>query len=162
MPYIQKKPEINNNNNINNMQNPGVKTEFKEEEKNKKIPAILVPASIFYNPIVKNDKNIYGKYPKKKLRPFVERQGDWICKNCKNLNFAFRNECNRCGLQKKDCIDTAKHSEENETSNKLKINNKKTYKYKKNYSNQINDKDYNQNQKQRYIDYSMNDKSSEE
>ena len=64
--------------------------------------------------------------------------------------------------KKKDCIDTAKHSEENETSNKLKLNNKKTHKYKKNYSNQINDKDYNQNQKQRHIDYSMNDKSSEE
>ena len=67
MPYIQKKTELNNNN-INNMQNPGIKPECKDEEKNKKIPAILVPASLFYNPIVKNHKNIYGKYPKKKIK----------------------------------------------------------------------------------------------
>ena len=171
MPYIQKKTELNNNN-INNMQNPGIKSECKDEEKNKKIPAILVPASLFYNPIVKaslfynpivkNHKNIYGKYPKKKLKPFVERQGDWICKYCKNLNFAFRNECNRCGLQKKDCLETVKHNEENEINNKLKIQNKKTNKYKKNYSNQINDKNYNQNQNLKHLDYNMNDKSVEE
>ena len=57
MPYIQKKTELNNNN-INNIQNSGIKSECKDEEKNKKIPAILVPASLFYNPIVKNHKNI--------------------------------------------------------------------------------------------------------
>ena len=93
---------------------------------------------------------------------FVERQGDWICKYCKNLNFAFRNECNRCGLQKKDCLETVKHNEENEINNKLKIQNKKTNKYKKNYSNQINDKNYNQNQNLKHLDYNMNDKSVEE
>ena len=115
MPYIQKKTELNNNN-INNMQNPGIKPECKDEEKNKKIPAILVPASLFYNPIVKNHKNIY----------------------------------------------TVKHNEENEINNKLKIQNKKTNKYKKNYSNQINDKNYNQNQNLKHLDYNMNDKSVEE
>lgn len=24
------------------------------------------------------------------------RAGDWICLMCSNLNFSFRNECNRC------------------------------------------------------------------
>ena len=34
---------------------------------------------------------------KRKLnRPFTEREGDWICFKCKNLNFAFRTICNRC------------------------------------------------------------------
>ena len=37
--------------------------------------------------------------PKKKL---IERPGDWICCNCKNLNFAFRTNCNRCHLTKSE------------------------------------------------------------
>ncbi|CAK92199.1 unnamed protein product (macronuclear) [Paramecium tetraurelia] len=24
------------------------------------------------------------------------REGDWICSNCNNMNFAFRDSCNRC------------------------------------------------------------------
>ena len=39
---------------------------------------------------------------KKKKKPFIEREGDWICVKCKNLNFAFRNNCNRCGLTKNE------------------------------------------------------------
>jgi len=31
---------------------------------------------------------------------FVERQGDWICTRCKNLNFSFRIVCNRCKISK--------------------------------------------------------------
>ena len=31
---------------------------------------------------------------------FVERQGDWICMRCKNLNFSFRVICNRCKILK--------------------------------------------------------------
>ena len=46
---VQYIPKKNNElNNLNNSQNQGLKTESKEEEKNKKIPAILVPAPIFY------------------------------------------------------------------------------------------------------------------
>ena len=146
---------INENNSSNNSQNPTEKKELKEEERNNKIPAILVPTPIFYNPMMKNTKNMYGKYPKKKTRPFTERQGDWICKFCKNLNFAFRNECNRCKVPKKVCVESVKQNEENETknntNNKMKFSNKKIYKYRKNYSNQVPDKDYN-----------MNEKSSEE
>ena len=41
-----------------------------------------------------NKKNNKGK------KPFIERPGDWICNNCQNLNFAFRNNCNRCNLSK--------------------------------------------------------------
>ena len=146
---------INENNSSNNSQNQTEKMEIKEEERNNKIPAILVPTPIFYNPMMKNTKNMYGKYQKKKSRPFTERQGDWICKFCKNLNFAFRNECNRCKVPKKVCVESVKQNEENETknnpNNKMKFSNKKIYKYRKNYSNQVPDKDYN-----------MNEKSSEE
>ena len=33
-------------------------------------------------------------------KQFNERIGDWVCFNCKNLNFAFRTVCNRCQLKK--------------------------------------------------------------
>jgi len=37
--------------------------------------------------------------PKSK-KPFSERPGDWVCIKCKNLNFSFRNSCNRCETTK--------------------------------------------------------------
>ena len=43
-----------------------------------------------------------GEHDKKKKKPFVEREGDWICFKCKNLNFAFRTNCNRCHLTKSE------------------------------------------------------------
>ena len=43
-----------------------------------------------------------GEHEKKKKKPFVEREGDWICFQCKNLNFAFRTNCNRCHLTKNE------------------------------------------------------------
>ena len=40
--------------------------------------------------------------PQKKVvkRNYNGRDGDWICFYCKNLNFSFRKNCNRCGIQK--------------------------------------------------------------
>lgn len=43
--------------------------------------------------------NVFKKEGKLK-KPFEVRAGDWICNKCTNLNFAFRNKCNRCGLTK--------------------------------------------------------------
>jgi hypothetical protein len=63
---------------------------------------VFIPTPIFFNPMIKQTKGYYGKYPKKKSRPFTERAGDWICSNCKNLNFAFRVVCNRCHLSKSE------------------------------------------------------------
>mmetsp|Transcript_18800 Transcript_18800/g.34090 ORF Transcript_18800/g.34090 Transcript_18800/m.34090 type:complete len:150 (+) Transcript_18800:67-516(+) len=28
------------------------------------------------------------------------REGDWVCSNCSNLNYGFRQECNRCETDK--------------------------------------------------------------
>ena len=36
----------------------------------------------------------------KKKKNFVERNGDWTCFYCKNLNFSFRKKCNRCNALK--------------------------------------------------------------
>ena len=45
-------------------------------------------------------KNQNNKRKKRKNKEFVEREGDWSCYRCKNLNFKFRNKCNKCGLNK--------------------------------------------------------------
>ena len=44
--------------------------------------------------LIKKEKN--GKL----FKGFKERDGDWTCYYCKNLNFKFRNECNRCHITK--------------------------------------------------------------
>ncbi len=49
----------------------------------------------------------------KKKKPFVERVGDWNCFKCKNLNFSFRVNCNRCQMSKKE---SEKLHEEKESS----------------------------------------------
>lgn len=46
------------------------------------------------NPSVQMENN-----SKKRIK---EREGDWICPNCSNLNFSFRIICNRCSFPKKE------------------------------------------------------------
>ena len=46
------------------------------------------------------NKNKTENEPEKPKKKFVGRPGDWYCAYCNNLNFAFRNECNRCRLSK--------------------------------------------------------------
>ena len=48
-------------------------------------------------------KNFNEKYSKKgKKKRIVEREGDWECLKCGNINFAFRKTCNKCGVKRKD------------------------------------------------------------
>ena len=136
MPYNQKNIDVKEKNKDNKKEN--------NEEENRTFQTVFVRGPIFFNPIIKSQKNFYGKYTKKKAWPFTERAGDWICKNCKNLNFAFRNECNRCKMTKKDCVEIIKNKEENQIENKANNSNKKIFKYKKHYTNQFNDKESNQ------------------
>ena len=46
----------------------------------------------------KNGQNF--KKEGKNKKHFEIRAGDWTCSKCNNLNFSFRNKCNRCGLPK--------------------------------------------------------------
>ena len=118
-----------------------------------------MPTSLIINPIIKTPKNIYNnKYPKKKQKPFTERTGDWICKKCKNLNFAFRQECNRCKLPRKEAeIEEKKEEEEkeeennnnNNDDNNKKDNNNETTKCNNNSNNNYNGQQYN-NRKNKY------------
>jgi hypothetical protein len=155
MPVLQ----CNQKNHESKDNNKEMKTDNNEAE-NKTFQTVFVPTPIFFNHMLKTSKGFYGKYPKKKTRPFTERTGDWICKNCKNLNFAFRNECNRCKMPKKDCVEIIKSQEETESTNTQNNANKKIFKYKKHYMNQYNDKD--NKQKQKDLNTNKTEKSFEE
>ena len=53
---------------------------------------------------LKINKNTFAnanKNKQKNKKYFEMRDGDWICCKCNNLNFSFRNKCNRCLLPKK-------------------------------------------------------------
>ena len=48
-----------------------------------------------------NKKNLQNMKKEGKVKkPFEVRAGDWTCTKCNNLNFSFRNKCNRCGIPK--------------------------------------------------------------
>ena len=49
-----------------------------------------------YNNCLKNNKK------KKKKKEFIEREGDWSCYRCKNINFSFRDKCNKCQFSKEE------------------------------------------------------------
>ena len=66
-------------------------------EKNQPNSTIPVKRNQSYNCSVREKLDL-----SRKKRPFVERDGDWICLNCKNLNFSFRTTCNRCKITKEE------------------------------------------------------------
>lgn len=52
--------------------------------------------------VLKEDKTSENTEEKGDKKPFVQREGDWDCMKCKNMNFAFRAHCNRCKCSKVD------------------------------------------------------------
>ena len=71
---------IDNNNNLNNLGN--------NKNLNENIPNQF---SFMSSNNKKEDKQ-----PIKKRKKIEKREGDWICHKCNNLNFSFRNSCNKC------------------------------------------------------------------
>jgi len=53
---------------------------------------------------MKNNDNSKKNINKKKLKKkqYIQKEGDWPCYDCKNINFSFRNVCNRCKLPKEE------------------------------------------------------------
>ena len=64
---------------------------------------------------IKKGKN--GKF----LKGFKERDGDWTCYYCKNLNFTFRNICNRCHITK-DISDKGHEKYFQDVLNQINVN----------------------------------------
>ncbi|OMJ91843.1 hypothetical protein SteCoe_5515 [Stentor coeruleus] len=54
--------------------------------------------------IVPQQKDVTELLSKVK-KPNTQRQGDWLCLKCNNLNFAFRTECNVCLNSKTEYIE---------------------------------------------------------
>jgi hypothetical protein len=137
-----------------NQKNIDLKNKNKEmqngnkNEEEKTLGTVFIPTPIFFNPMIKQTKGYYGKYQKKKTRPFTEREGDWICKNCKNLNFAFRLFCNRCHLDKEK-------SEKINKFNNIIFNNNNNIINNNNNNNNINNNNNTDslNQSKNIIDY---------
>jgi hypothetical protein len=124
------------------------KSDSKENEEEKKhqefddckLSTSFVPTSVIINTVLKNDKNMENfKYKKKKQKTFSERNGDWFCKKCNNLNFAFRKECNMCKYPKGEEEVPKKEKEEKASFVKKNDNHKKN----KNYFD--GNKDYDRN-----------------
>jgi len=66
-----------------------------------------LPHPIMQHPQMQFQQMNMQKKPKTKAKPqkgFSSnlRAGDWVCLLCNNLNFSFRNECNRCQMQTKE------------------------------------------------------------
>ena len=68
--------------------------------------ALINPADCFNSLIKKpNKSNNLVQFEicfKTKKKKFVERKGDWKCSKCKNINFAFREKCNKCKITKEE------------------------------------------------------------
>jgi hypothetical protein len=62
------------------------------------------PKIIEGNTITRDNKKIEGILAEVK-RPDAGRKGDWVCMGCKNLNFSFRKECNKCSSKKDHYIE---------------------------------------------------------
>lgn len=66
----------------------------------------------FYNddknnyPFNKREKKYFNKDKnkknKKKKKEFIQRENDWICYRCRNINFSYRVKCNKCHLEKEE------------------------------------------------------------
>ena len=97
-------------------------------------PTMMIGTPIFFSNM---PKYCYNKLYKRKQKPFTEREGDWICNHCKNLNFAFRLECNRCKFPKgadTKVNNVEETNKENNQDQKPYQKNSRYNKHKKNYN----------------------------
>ena len=139
MPIITYNPKDFNQNDIKTGKSTplvGGKDNSQKETKSENMkPTMIMGTPIFFSNIPNYG---FNKVYKRKQNTFTEREGDWICNNCKNLNFSFRVECNRCKLPKDSENKTRTNEEnnindkENKKEQKPLQHNKKNYNHKKN------------------------------
>ena len=105
-------PNYNNNilNNLNNNLPIFIPKQMRNKDSNQKGNILNNDKNIKFNNNEKtNAKNKFDNNKKiaqnkrkdgRNKKPFEVRIGDWNCSQCNNLNFSFRNKCNRCGIPK--------------------------------------------------------------
>ena len=82
-----------------------------------------------------NLNNFYqNKINKIKKKTLIQREGDWICDKCKNLNFKFRVECNICKTPKEPKIKEETSENKNKKERVENEENKKNFKVKRKYN----------------------------
>ena len=116
------------------------KNESKQNHQENIEPTMMIGTPIFFSNI---PKYCYNKIYKRKQKPFTEREGDWVCNSCKNLNFAFRVECNRCKLPKGADAHDNNNNENNKENNQEQKHYQKSQRYnkhKKSYNFYYNNK----------------------
>ena len=86
--YNNKFPNLAYNMNVKEF----IPTKMRMNEQNNAKDIQINPKNKFSNGNKKNKQK--GK------KYFEVRDGDWRCNQCNNLNFSFRNKCNRCNLPK--------------------------------------------------------------
>ena len=69
-------------------------------QRNKNPKILKKNNNVEYKKLINPITSFINNNNKKSQKPFSERIGDWTCFSCKNLNFTFRNVCNRCKLPK--------------------------------------------------------------
>jgi hypothetical protein len=138
MPIIAYNPKDFNQKDIKKMgkstPSDGGKDNSQKETKSEKIePTMIIGTPIFFSNI---PNYCIKKVYKRKQNPFIEREGDWICSNCKNLNFSFRVECNRCKLPKSNNTNSKNPTnEENNINDKENKNEQKPLQHNKKHFN---------------------------
>ena len=95
---------ILNNNISNNPITPNInETNFMFQKNQPNLNSIFFSYNEEQSNLLYNNKKLNNKKNmniKNKKKHFDKRKGDWNCPNCNNLNFAFRNICNRCKIEK--------------------------------------------------------------
>ena len=111
--YINIEDDINNKGCflikelIDEIDSPIIFENTKKNIINNQIILSLVNTGYEYIPKKYQQKKIDNKRNNiiKKGKNYIkEKKGDWICQFCSNVNFAFRNICNRCGGKKEICL----------------------------------------------------------
>jgi hypothetical protein len=74
-----------------------------------------------------NSKDLSGKDSSDAKKMLKERVGDWVCLNCNNLNFRFREICNRCDMHKLESGKTIVSEHELATLQTAPINTKEQF-----------------------------------
>ena len=124
--FNQKNEKCEKNDNSSSSSGEDSTQKDKKSDNNHKMHENVEPTMMIGTPIFFGNmpKFCYNKLYKRKQKPFTEREGDWICNSCKNLNFAFRVECNRCKLPKgadpKENNNDDKNKENNQDQNLIK------------------------------------------